>query len=110
MDNENSIDENYTELKKCLACGKQYRTMKEFINHAKDPWHAELIISSYSNYIDERETSIIMLLYSFFFSVFRIIFEAICFGGQCYKFLDNHTPQLVLKLSGDFIISFYRYV
>ena len=57
MDNENSIDENYSELKKCLACGKQYRTMKEFINHAKDPWHDELIISSYSNYIDERETS-----------------------------------------------------
>ena len=58
-----------TELKKCLACGKQYRTirepasqMKEFINHAKDPWHDELIISSYSNYIDERETSKIIKL------------------------------------------------
>ena len=44
-------------LKKCLACGKQYRTMKEFINHAKDPWHDELIISSYSKYTDERESS-----------------------------------------------------
>ena len=32
MDNENSLDENYSELKKCLACGKQYRTMEEFIN------------------------------------------------------------------------------
>ena len=31
--------------------------MKEFINHAKDPWHDELIISSYSNCIDEGETS-----------------------------------------------------
>ena len=31
--------------------------MEDFINHAKDPWHDELIISSYSNYIDERETS-----------------------------------------------------
>ena len=31
--------------------------MEEFLNHAKDPWHDELIISSYSNYIDERETS-----------------------------------------------------
>ena len=31
--------------------------MKEFINHARDPWHDELIISSYSNYIDERETN-----------------------------------------------------
>ena len=57
MDNENSIYENYHELKKCLACGKQYRTKKEFINHAKDPWHDELIISSYSSYIDEKETS-----------------------------------------------------
>ena len=57
MDNENSIDENYSELKKCLACGKHYRTMKEFINLAKDPWHDELIISIYSNYIDEKEIS-----------------------------------------------------
>ena len=31
--------------------------MKEFINHAKDPWHDELLISSYSNYIDQMETS-----------------------------------------------------
>ena len=29
MDNENSIDENYSELKKRLACGKQYRTIRE---------------------------------------------------------------------------------
>ena len=57
MDNENSIDEKYSELKKCLACGKQYRSMKEFINHAKDPWHDELISSRYAKYLDERETS-----------------------------------------------------
>ena len=57
MDNENSLDENYSELKKCLACGKQYRTMEEFINHARDPWHDELKILCYTNYIDERETS-----------------------------------------------------
>ena len=31
--------------------------MKEYINHAMDPWHDELIISSYSNCLDERETS-----------------------------------------------------
>ena len=62
MDNENSLDEKYSELKKCLACGKQYRTMEEFISHAKGPWHGELIISSYSNYIHERETSNIMKL------------------------------------------------
>ena len=44
-------------LKKCLARGKQYWTMGEFINHARNPWHDQLIISSYSNYMDERETS-----------------------------------------------------
>ena len=57
MDNENSPDENYSELKKCSACGKHYRTMEEFINHARNPWHDELIISSNSKYIDEKETS-----------------------------------------------------
>ena len=57
MDIENYLDKNYSELKKCLACAKQYRTMEEIINHARDPWHDELIISSYSNYIDEWETS-----------------------------------------------------
>ena len=31
--------------------------MEEFINHAKDLWHDELIISRYFNYIDEKETS-----------------------------------------------------
>ena len=31
--------------------------MEEFINNARDPWHDELINSSYSNYIDERKTS-----------------------------------------------------
>ena len=57
MDNENSLDQNYTVFKKYLACGSQYRNMEEFINHARDPWHDELKISSYSNYIFERETS-----------------------------------------------------
>ena len=57
MDNENSLDENYSELKKCLACGKQYLTLEEYINHALDFWHDELKISSYSKYMDERETS-----------------------------------------------------
>ena len=37
MDNEKSPDENHSELKKCLSYGKQYRTMEEFINHARDP-------------------------------------------------------------------------
>ena len=36
--------------------------MEDFINHAVDPWHDELIISSYSKYLDERETSIIKFL------------------------------------------------
>ena len=31
--------------------------MKKFIKHAMDPWHDELIISSYSKYMDEKETS-----------------------------------------------------
>ena len=31
--------------------------MEDFINHAMDPWHDELIISSYSKYLDEMETS-----------------------------------------------------
>ena len=44
MDNENSIDENYSELKKCLVCGKQYRAIKKFIDHTRDPWLDELII------------------------------------------------------------------
>ena len=44
-------------LKKYSACGKQYRTLKEFLDHAMDAWHDELIISSYLKYIDERKTS-----------------------------------------------------
>ena len=31
--------------------------MEEFIDHTRDPWHDELIFSSYSKYLDERETS-----------------------------------------------------
>ena len=31
--------------------------MEEFINHARDRLHDELIMSSYSKYIDEKETS-----------------------------------------------------
>ena len=31
--------------------------MEEFIDHTRDPWHDELVISRYSKYIDERETS-----------------------------------------------------
>ena len=33
------------------------RAVEEFIDHTRDPWHDELIISSYSKYIDEAETS-----------------------------------------------------
>ena len=51
-----SLDEKYSEF--CLACGKQYRTMEEFIDHAmNDPWNDESKPSSYFKYIDERETS-----------------------------------------------------
>ena len=31
--------------------------MEEFIKQARDPWHDEILISSYSNYVDEWETS-----------------------------------------------------
>ena len=31
--------------------------MEDFIKHAMDPWHDELIISSYSKYLDKRKTS-----------------------------------------------------
>ena len=31
--------------------------MEEFIDHNMDPWHDELIIPSYSKYIDEGETN-----------------------------------------------------
>ena len=30
--------------------------MEKFIKHAMDPWHDELVFSSYSKYMDERET------------------------------------------------------
>ena len=31
--------------------------MEEFIDHTRDSWHDQLFISSYSKYLDERETS-----------------------------------------------------
>ena len=34
--------------------------MEEFIDHAMDPWHDELLISSYFKNIDEREASKIL--------------------------------------------------
>ena len=37
MDKETYLDENYSELKKRIARGKQYWTMEEFINHARIP-------------------------------------------------------------------------
>ena len=62
MDNEISSDENYSESKKCLACGKQYRTMEDFINHSRDPWHDELKVPDYSKYRDEKENSRVIKL------------------------------------------------
>ena len=57
MDNENSVDENYSELKKMFSLWKTVLDYGEFIDHAMDPWHDELKVSSYFDYIDERETS-----------------------------------------------------
>ena len=45
MDNGNSFSLN---LKRCLACN----SIDEFIDHIKEPNHDDLIISTYSKYVD----------------------------------------------------------
>ena len=49
MDNENSFSLN---LKKCLACKRRCNTIDEFIDHFKEPNRDDLIISTYSKYVD----------------------------------------------------------
>ena len=49
MDNENSFSLN---LKRCLACKRRCNTIDEFIDHIKEPIHDDLIISTYSKYVD----------------------------------------------------------
>ena len=49
MDNENSFSLN---LKRCLACKRRCNTIYEFIDHIKEPNHDDLIISTYSKYVD----------------------------------------------------------
>ena len=49
MDNENSFSLN---LKRCLACKRRCNTIDEFIDHIKEPNHDNLIISTYSKYVD----------------------------------------------------------
>ena len=48
MDNENNFSLN---LKRCLAC-KSCNTIDEFIDHIKEPNHDDLIISTYSKYVN----------------------------------------------------------
>ena len=49
MDNENSFSLN---LKRCLACERRCNYIDEFIDHIKEPNHDDLIISTYSKYVD----------------------------------------------------------
>ena len=49
MDNKNSFSLN---LKRCLACIRRCNTIYEFIDHIKEPNHDDLIISTYSKYVD----------------------------------------------------------
>ena len=49
MDNENSFSLN---LKRCLACKRRCNTIDEFIAHIKEPNHDDLVISTYSKYVD----------------------------------------------------------
>ena len=49
MDNENSFSFN---LKRCLARKRRFNTIDEFIDHIKEPNHDDLIILTYSKYVD----------------------------------------------------------
>ena len=49
MDNENSFSLN---LKRCLACKRRCNTIDEFFDHIKEPNGDDLIISTYSKYVD----------------------------------------------------------
>ena len=61
MDNENSFSLN---LKRCLACKRRCSTIDEFIDHIKEPNHDDLIISTYSQYVDGAEKIIKFLEYN----------------------------------------------
>ena len=61
LDNENSFSLN---LKKCLACKRRCNTIDEFIDHNKEPNHDDLIISTYSKYVDEAGKIIKFLEYN----------------------------------------------
>ena len=60
MDNENSFSLN---LKRCLACKRRCNTIDEFIDHIKEPNHDDLIISTYSKYVDGAKKIIKFLEY-----------------------------------------------
>ena len=49
MDNKNSFSLN---LQRCLACKRRCNTIDEFVDLIKEPNHDDLIISTYSKYVD----------------------------------------------------------
>ena len=61
MDNENSFSLN---LKRYLACKRRCNTIDEFIDHIKAPNHDDLIISTYSKYVDGAKKIIKFLEYN----------------------------------------------
>ena len=61
MDNENGFSLN---LKRCLACKRRCNTIDEFIDHIKEPNHDDLIISTYSKYVDGAGKTIKFLEYN----------------------------------------------
>ena len=61
MDNKNSFSLN---LKRCLACKRRCNTIDEFIDHIKEPNHDDLIIATYSKYVDGAGKIIKFLVYN----------------------------------------------
>ena len=60
MDNKNSFSLN---LKRCLACKRRCNTIDEFVYHIKEPNHDDLIILTYSKYVDGAKKIIKFLEY-----------------------------------------------
>ena len=61
MDNENCFSPN---LKRCLACKRRCNTIDELIDHIKQPNHDDLIISTYSKYVNGAKKIIKFLEYN----------------------------------------------
>ena len=61
MDNENSFSLN---LRRGLACKRSCNTIDEFIDHIKEPNHDDLLITTYSKYVDGEGKIIKFLEYN----------------------------------------------